>query len=117
MNIKENAIICARALDERHGRDVKIIDVGDKSSFTDYIILVSAKNERLLGALTEEAENIIAKTGGLSLKSIEGKKESGWILMDYGDMLVNILTEEMREKYNIEKIWADCDILDWKEED
>ena len=51
------------------------------------------------------------------MKSIEGKKESGWILMDYGDMIVNILTAEMREKYNIEKIWADCEMLQWKEEE
>lgn len=116
MNIKECAIICAKALDKRHGRDVNIIDVGGKSSFADYIILASAGNIRIMDALTQEVEDSLAEEG-LAVKSIEGKKESGWILMDYGDMIVNILTAEMREKYNIEKIWADCEMLQWKEEE
>ena len=69
-----------------------------------------------MDALTQEVEDSLAEEG-LTVKSIEGKKESGWILMDYGDMIVNILTAEMREKYNIEKIWADCEMLQWKEEE
>ena len=48
---------------------------------------------------------------GVFVKSIEGKKTSGWILMDYGDIIVNLLTVEMREKYNIEKVWGDCEFL------
>ena len=47
---------------------------------------------------------------GIFPKSVEGKKASGWILMDYGDIIVNIMTMEMRDKYSIEKIWGDCDI-------
>ena len=44
-------------------------------------------------------------------RSVEGKKESGWILMDFGDVIVNVLTEEMRERYKIEKVWADCEVI------
>ena len=69
-----------------------------------------------MDALTQEVENSLAEEG-LTMKSIERKKESEWILMDYEDMIVNILTAEMREKYNIEKIWADCEMLQWKEEE
>lgn len=115
MNTTEYAKVCANALDKKHGRDVKVIDVGGKSTFVDYIVLASAGNERLLAALVNEVEDVLAKDG-LLVKHIEGKKESGWILMDYGDIIVNVLTLDMREKYNIEKIWADCDFLEWKEE-
>ena len=45
-------------------------------------------------------------------KNVEGRKTSGWILMDYGDVVVNVLTQEMREKYNIEKIWGDCELTE-----
>ncbi len=47
------------------------------------------------------------------MKSIEGKN-SEWILMDFGDVIVNIFTKEMREKYNIEKVWGDCSFLMWR---
>ena len=49
---------------------------------------------------------------GIFPKSVEGKKSSGWILMDYGDVVVNVMTAEMREKYNLERIWGDCENLD-----
>jgi len=46
------------------------------------------------------------------VKSIEGKQNSGWILMDFGDIIVNLFTKEMREKYSIEKIWRDCEFIE-----
>ena len=44
-------------------------------------------------------------------KNTEGEKSSGWILIDFGDLVVNILTKEMRQRYNIEKVWGDCDFI------
>ena len=49
---------------------------------------------------------------GVFPKSIEGKRTSGWTLMDYGDVVINVMTLEMREKYNLEKIWGDCETLE-----
>ena len=49
---------------------------------------------------------------GLVLKSIEGKHGSGWILMDFGDIIINLFTEETRERYSIEKIWGDCKFIE-----
>jgi ribosome-associated protein len=108
MDSRDFAITAARALDKKQAEDVLVIDIGEKSSFADYLILASGSNERLIAALTDEVEDKMAEEGVL-VRSIEGTKESGWILMDYGDMIVNILTTEMRERYNIEKVWADCE--------
>lgn len=52
---------------------------------------------------------------GLEVRAIEGKNASGWILMDFGDMIVNLFTEEMREKYSIEKVWGDCQFIEVEE--
>ena len=60
-------------------------------------------------------EDALAQEGVL-VKNIEGRKDSGWILMDYGDIIVNVLTSEMRERYNIEKVWADCNVITMEEE-
>lgn len=112
MESKDYACLAARALDQKKADDIIVIDIGEKSSFADYLILASGSNERLIAALTDDVENVLAKEG-LTVKSIEGTKESGWILMDYGDMIVNILTADMRERYNIEKVWADCDKIEY----
>ena len=112
MNSKEMALFAAKTLDAKKGRDVMIIDIAEKSSFADYFVLVTAGNERQLNALVDEMEFVFEKEG-IFVKSIEGKPSSGWMLMDYGDIIVNVLTEQMREKYSIEKIWGDCSTLDF----
>ena len=113
MDSRDFAIMAARALDKKQAEDVLVIDIGEKSSFADYLILASGSNERLIAALVDDAEDQLAKED-LIVKSIEGTKESGWILMDYGDIVVNVLTKDMREKYNIEKVWADCENVEWE---
>ncbi len=115
MNSKELARRAAGVLDNKKGEDILIIDIGEKSSFADYVILASAGSERQIGALADDVEDALAEEGFV-VKSIEGTRESGWILMDYGDIIVNVLTREMRERYNIEKVWVDCENLPLEEE-
>ena len=118
LDSRETAIMAARILNNKKGIDIKIIDIGEKSSFADYLVMASGTGERQIGTLADYVEDGLAGEG-VTVRNIEGKKESGWILMDYGDIIVNILTREMRERYNIEKVWADCDMEtpdDWQEE-
>ena len=109
MNNKEIAELSAKLLDNKKAVDVVIIDIGEKSSFADYFVLASGNTERQVGALSEEIEAQFKKEGPAAAKSIEGKPSSGWVLMDYGDIIINILTLEMRQRYNIEKVWGDCE--------
>ena len=113
MNSKDYALLAAEALDSKKAEDIIIFDIAEKSSIADYLILATGLNERSVGALIDEVEDRLAQEG-LLVKSIEGKKESGWILMDYGDIIVNVLTAEKRDRYNIEKVWADCNTLSWE---
>ena len=107
---KELALLSAKLLTNKKALDVVIIDIGEKSSFADYFVLASGTTERQVAALRDEIEDQFAKEG-VVVKSIEGKQASGWVLMDYGDVIVNILNVEMRERYNIEKVWGDCEML------
>lgn len=113
MNSKDYALLAAETLDSKKAEDIIILDIAEKSSIADYLILATGLNERSVGALIDEVEDRLAQEG-LLVKSIEGKKESGWILMDYGDIIVNVLTAEKRDRYNIEKVWADCNTLSWE---
>ena len=67
--------------------------------------------ERQLDALVDNVEDAL-EPQKIFPKSVEGKRSSGWILMDYGDVVINVMTVEMREKYNIERIWGDCESLE-----
>lgn len=107
---KEMAQMIASALSDKKALDVMIIDISEKSSFADFFVMASAANERQLEALKDHVEDLL-EPREIFPKSVEGKKESGWILMDYGDVIVNVLTREMRDKYNIEKIWGDCEVV------
>ena len=109
MESRDLALKVAGKLDERKAQDVVVISIYGKASFADYLVLASGGSDRQMNALVETVEDLLEPEGILP-KNIEGKRTSGWILMDYGDVIVNVMTTEMREKYNIEKIWGDCDM-------
>ncbi len=111
MDNKEIALKIAAVLSAKKARDLIVIDVMGRSSFADYLVLSTGGSERQVGTLASEVADQLAKDGVIA-KNIEGKQSSGWILMDYGDIIVNIFSEEQRMRYNIEKIWGDCCFLD-----
>ena len=116
METKEIALLCAKALSAKKAKDITIVDISQRSSFSDYFVIASAGSLRMMSSLSDEVEDKLAKENVL-VKHIEGKGESGWILMDYGDLIVNIFTEEQRNKYQIEKIWNDCPSYDYDGEE
>ena len=110
LEAKDLAQKIAGVLSEKKAMDILMIDISAKSSFADYFVMASAGSDRQMDALKENIEDAL-EPEGIFTRSVEGTKTSGWILMDYGDVIVNILTLEMRDKYNIEKIWADCEFI------
>ncbi len=114
MSNKEIALKTAAILSEKKAQDLLVIDITGRSSFADYLVLATGGSERQVGTLASEVTEQLAKEGILA-KNVEGKQGSGWILMDYGDIIVNIFSAEQRSRYNIEKIWGDCCFLDIEE--
>ena len=111
MEPKELALKVAKLLDDKKAQDVTVIDIGLKASFADYFIIASGGSERQMSALVDNVEDMLEPMGVFP-KSIEGKRTSGWTLMDYGDVVINVMTVDMREKYNLERIWGDCETLE-----
>ncbi len=101
----------AKVLSDKKGIDVAVIDISPKASFADFFVLASGGSDRQVAALVESVEDLM-EPQGVFPKSVEGRKTSGWILMDYGDVVVNVMIPEMREKYNIERIWGDCELTE-----
>ena len=114
MESKEIAKTIAEMLSSKKAKDIVMIDIAEKSSFADYMIIVSGGNDRQVGALADAVEDKFEELG-LSPKSIAGPHRSGWILMDFGDIIVNVFNPELRERYNLESVWGDCSFLEFEE--
>ena len=105
----------ARVASSKLAQDVLILDVGDLLGVTDHFVLASARNERQLGTVAAEVEGQL-KLSGRSPRRREGTKESGWLLLDYGDVVVHAFTEEMRAYYALERLWADAPATEVRED-
>ena len=106
MSSKDIAIKLAELLDSKKAEDIVVIDIAEKSSF---LVVASGTSDRHIESLIDDVEDLAAQDG-VPTKGIEGKNGTGWILLDLGDVIVNIFSREMRSKYNIEKVWADCEM-------
>ena len=91
-------------LDEKKGSDIIVLDISEISVLSDYFVLVSADNVRQLDALKDALE----ETVNLDNRKAEGESSSGWILLDYKDVIVHLFDKETRSFYNLEKIWSDA---------
>ena len=98
------------ALEEKKGEDILLLDIKDLVSFTDYFIICSATSNRMLSAL---ADGIIERTRSEYKKKgrIEGKPESGWLVVDYGDIVVHLFDEALRSYYKLEELWKEGKVL------
>lgn len=109
---KEQALIAARAIDEKKGTDIVIQDVSDLLNITDYFVICTAANNRRVDAIAEEVEEQLTKQCGIKPVSIEGLDDSKWVLMDYGPIVVHIFQPEQRDFYRLEQLWAEAPTVD-----
>lgn len=109
MSSKDIAMKLAELLNNKKAEDIVVIDIAEKSSFADFLVVASGTSDRHIESLIDDVEDLAAQDC-VPTKGIEGKNGTGWILLDLGDVIVNIFSREMRSKYNIEKVWADCEM-------
>ena len=108
---REMSRTAIRALEDKKGEDVHILDIGEVSVLADFFIIASGKNQKQIQALKENVEEEMEKAGFFA-KHIEGHDSAHWILMDYGDVIIHIFDEENRLFYDLERIWRDGKPLD-----
>jgi ribosome-associated protein len=106
MNIDELKQVVIDALDDLKGVDIQSIDVRGKSSVTDVLVIASGKSTRQVKALADSVV-VKVKEAGLKPLSVEGERDSNWVLVDLGDVVVHVMLPETRDFYNLEKLWGD----------
>lgn len=97
--------VITQSLDENKAEDISALDLKEKCSFTDFMVVASGRSARHVAALAEHVVDDLRKAGG-HVMSVEGKETGDWVLIDAGDVVVHIFRPEIRQFYNIEKMWA-----------
>lgn len=110
----EQACLCARVADEYRGNDVVVLDMTQITPHYDYFVIATGNNRRQMHAIAEEVDRVLSKQGSKRM-GIEGYDDSTWILQDYGDIVLQLFTEETREYYRLEELWADATVVDWQQ--
>lgn len=110
MESKEIAAAIADVLSNKKAKDIVMIDIAEKSSFADFFVNATGTSDRHLGTLADDVEDKFAELG-IDPKSKDGRPDTGWILVDGGDVIVNLFTSDTRDKYTLEKIWSDCESI------
>jgi ribosome-associated protein len=98
------------ALAEKKGEDIVLMDVHEVTSFTDYFIICTGTSFRMLHAL---AEGILERTKAEFKKKnrIQGTPEAGWLVLDYGDIVVHLFDDELRHYYDLEELWKEGKVM------
>ena len=92
------------SLDDDKAQDVIVIDLNGKTSIGDYMVIATGSSQRQVGAMADHLQTTL-KTAGFSGIAIEGADQCDWVLIDSGDIIVHLFRPEVRDFYNLEKIW------------
>ena len=112
MTPKELAIIAAKALDDKKGQEIAVIEITDQTTLADYFVIATGSSSTQINALSGAVEKAMEEQGGESLLHREGHRDGTWVLLDYGSVVVHIFSGEAREFYSLERLWSDGKRMD-----
>lgn len=112
---EELAKACVKAAEEIQAENIRVWDMRGVSSLTDFMIVCSGSSMPHLRAIIREVGGIVEKSAGSKPVFTDGKAASRWVVLDYVDVMVHVMHEEMREFYGLEELWADAKELEWTE--
>ena len=104
------AVTIADVIAESPAADTRVIDIHGLSTIADVFVICSGENERQLRAIVRSLTEDLAEQGQRPLR-VEGDPASGWILLDFGDVIVHVFDAELRAFYDLEERWADAPVL------
>jgi len=105
------AKLAYKALDDKKGEDIKVIDISEISVLADYFIIANGNNDSQVRALVESVEEELSKEG-FEVKQREGYGLGNWVLLDFGSIIVHVFDKENRLFYDLERIWRDGKSVD-----
>jgi ribosome-associated protein len=97
-------------LENKKGEDIILIDLQDIAIFADYFVICSGSSDRMIQALVDSAIDQVKKEFRINAR-VEGQSEDGWMLVDYGDIILHIFSPQRRDYYRLEELWSEGKVL------
>jgi ribosome-associated protein len=108
MDSKKLALLCREFADDKKAENITILDVRELSSVTDYFVIASGTSEPHLRAITNEITDRLREEHELRPRAVDGALQTAWIVLDYFDVIVHVMKQDVREKYDLETLWGDA---------
>lgn len=108
MQSKERALLCAAYALEKKAFNVRILEVRGISSLTDYLLIASGRSDRQVQAVAESVRLGLKKEHATPPLAVEGMNEGRWVLIDYGDVMVHVFQEPVRDFYDLDGLWSEA---------
>ncbi|MBQ7990078.1 MAG: ribosome silencing factor [Oscillospiraceae bacterium] len=110
INIVETIV---KALDAKRAEDINVLHVTDLTILADYFVIADGTSVTQTKALADEVEyQVSVNCEGRKPNSVQGEPNGGWVILDYGDIVVHVFYKEQRDFYNLDKLWADGESVD-----
>jgi len=113
---EELALACAKAADEIKAEHIRVWDMRGVSNLTDYMVVCSGSSMPQLRAVLRDVAGTVEDLHGVKPTMTEGKADTRWVVLDYIDVMVHVMHEELREYYGLEDLWKDAKEVTWHQE-
>jgi ribosome-associated protein len=108
MDSRKLALLCRTLAENRKAEDIVILDVRELSSVTDYFVLASGTSEPHLRAIVEEISDKLREEYELRPRAVDGTFQAAWVVLDYFDVIVHVMRQDVRDRYDLETLWGDA---------
>ena len=108
MDSRKLALLCREFADNKKAEDIVILDVRKLSSVTDYFVMASGTSEPHLRAIVDEIIGKLRYEHELRPRAVDGALQTAWVVLDYFDVIVHVMRQDVRERYDLETLWGDA---------
>ena len=102
---RELALLAARALSEKKGREIQVLEIGDLTTLADYFVIATGSSNTQINALVDNVEKVLREEAQEEPLHREGYRAGTWVLLDYGCIAIHVFNAEAREFYGLERLW------------
>ena len=108
MDSRKLALLCRELADNKKAEDIAILDVRELSSVTDYFVIASGTSEPHLRAIVDEITDRLRDDQQLRPRAVDGTFQAAWVVLDYFDVIVHVMRQDVRDRYDLETLWGDA---------
>lgn len=108
MDSRKLALLCRELAENKKAEDIVILDLRELSSVTDYFVIASGTSEPHLRAIVDEITDKLRDEHDLRPRAIDGTFQAAWVVLDYFDVIIHVMRQDVRERYDLETLWGDA---------